>query len=241
VAKATPAVPCNAENCGDNFSRCGAVGTYTRGCRCETCTVANREQVRRYRAANKERLAEKRRQYDAANREKLNAYHRDYVAANRDKIREYDRCWRNSNKEHVATRARKYRDREDKDAVRARKRAAYRSNPAAALERNKRWSSSNQDKMRAYARKNVQNRRALLLAAWVEDVDPMVVFERDEWKCQECGIRCEVDVPASAKNKAHLDHIIPLAWGVFWGGFHSYANTQLLCCSCNSSKGAHRK
>jgi 5-methylcytosine-specific restriction endonuclease McrA len=41
-----------------------------------------------------------------------------------------------------------------------------------------------------------------------------------------------------AKNFATLDHIIPLDAGVFRGGFHSYANCQTLCLSCNSRKGA---
>jgi 5-methylcytosine-specific restriction endonuclease McrA len=71
------------------------------------------------------------------------------------------------------------------------------------------------------------SRRARKAEAFVEEVDRKVVWERDEGKCQWCGC----DVPY---KEMHLDHVIPLAKG----GEHSYANTQVLCASCNGRKGA---
>ena len=40
------------------------------------------------------------------------------------------------------------------------------------------------------ARRAAQRRRLLVQVAWIEDVDPMVVFDRDGWVCQHCGITC---------------------------------------------------
>jgi len=76
-------------------------------------------------------------------------------------------------------------------------------------------------------------RRLRTKLATVEDVDPIVVFERDGWVCRLCGIAtprekrgvCEPDAP-------ELDHIIALAAG----GEHSYRNTQCACRRCNLLK-----
>lgn len=52
------------------------------------------------------------------------------------------------------------------------------------------------------------------------------VFLRDEFKCQYCGISVD-------KNKATLDHILPLSHG----GKSSWENTTTACSPCNSRKG----
>jgi hypothetical protein len=75
--------------------------------------------------------------------------------------------------------------------------------------------------------------RARLRLAKVESVDPLKVFDRDGWRCQQC----RVPTPRRYKGTAHrlapeLDHITALARG----GEHSYRNTQLLCRSCNGAK-----
>lgn len=72
------------------------------------------------------------------------------------------------------------------------------------------------------------------LAQYVEDVDPVVVFDRDGWRCHIC--RRKVDKGLSGRDRMGptLDHLIPIAQG----GEHSYANTALAHRSCNSRKGA---
>jgi 5-methylcytosine-specific restriction endonuclease McrA len=52
------------------------------------------------------------------------------------------------------------------------------------------------------------------------NVDRIVVFERDKWKCTICGI--ELASP-------ELDHIIPLSLG----GDHVYENCRCVCRDCN--------
>lgn len=76
-------------------------------------------------------------------------------------------------------------------------------------------------------------RRALERNAFVEDVDPLAVFEAQDWTCQSCGELTPRSLRGSYDRRApELDHVIPLSKG----GLHCYANVQCLCRSCNLSK-----
>ena len=66
------------------------------------------ESQRRYRAANKEKVAESQRRYRAANKEKAAEYQRRYRAANKEKVAEYQRRYYAANKEKVAESQRRY-------------------------------------------------------------------------------------------------------------------------------------
>ena len=76
-------------------------------------------------------------------------------------------------------------------------------------------------------------RRNRLKEAFVENVDPMEVFERNNWICQLCNHPVSKIRDKRFIDIASLDHIIPLSKG----GEHSYANTQLAHLSCNIRKG----
>lgn len=87
----------------------------------------------------------------------------------------------------------------------------------------------------ATATKRVEKarRKAVLAGATVERVDPFVVFERDKWRCQLCGIKTPKTKRGTYKDDApELDHIQPLSKG----GEHSYRNTQCSCRKCNGAK-----
>lgn len=61
------------------------------------------------------------------------------------------------------------------------------------------------------------------------------VFERDGWKCKLCGTNTPKQLMGSTQpNAPELDHAMPVSRD----GAHTYANTQLLCRSCNGWKGA---
>ena len=78
-------------------------------------------------------------------------------------------------------------------------------------------------------------RRALERGATVETVKPFVVFDRDRWRCQLCGIKTPKSMRNTIKDNApELDHIIPLSKG----GAHSYLNTQCACRKCNGLKSS---
>lgn len=90
-----------------------------------------------------------------------------------------------------------------------------------------------------WSKKNVERRKALRSRyrarkrdAFVEDVVPAEVFERDRWVCGICGER----IPKGAKwpdvMSASVDHIVPLASG----GKHEMKNVQASHLGCNSAK-----
>lgn len=77
-------------------------------------------------------------------------------------------------------------------------------------------------------------RRLRMRAARIESVDPIKVFDRDNWQCQLCGVKTPKSLRGKHKsNSPELDHIHPLSAG----GAHSYVNTQCLCRKCNGAKG----
>jgi 5-methylcytosine-specific restriction endonuclease McrA len=230
VPKVTPN-PCSPDACGENYPRCGSESTYARqSCRCDSCRAAKREAGRRWREANPE-------------------YSRDHMrkrrAANPEKMAEVDQRWVEANRERVNEKARRYRQRH-LEKVRERDRLRY--DPVKKRESNLRWREANPEKVEQLKentrrwcienpeanRRNNQARRALLKNAFVEDVDRIVVFDRDNWTCQDCGIVCPKGAKFPEANFATLDHIVPLAKG----GLHSYENSQTLCFRCNCRKGA---
>lgn len=84
-----------------------------------------------------------------------------------------------------------------------------------------------QYKEKSYILAKSFRRRAMKMAATVEDVDPAVVYERDMGLCQLCGLPVE-------EGDFHLDHRIP----IYRGGHHSYENCQTAHAFCNISKRA---
>jgi 5-methylcytosine-specific restriction endonuclease McrA len=86
---------------------------------------------------------------------------------------------------------------------------------------------------RAAKRSYGHTRRAILRGVTTEKVDPLVVFERDGYVCQRCGIQCDKEAVWPAADFPTLDHIVALANG----GPHTYDNTQCLCLPCNREKG----
>jgi 5-methylcytosine-specific restriction endonuclease McrA len=91
---------------------------------------------------------------------------------------------------------------------------------------------------RTLIRMNRARRKARERGNPSERIDPYVVFERDQWRCQACGHHTSGTLRGSHHSRApELDHIIPLARG----GSHTYANVQCLCRACNQQKGASVK
>lgn len=99
-------------------------------------------------------------------------------------------------------------------------RATY---PEKWTAKNNAWAAANPNKRRNYRAK----RRALELEAYVEDVDRLKVWERDQGICHICGTLADAD-------DWHLDHVFPISKG----GPHSYANTAVSHPLCNKRKGA---
>ena len=63
-------------------------------------------------------------------------------------------------------------------------------------------------------------------------IDPVEVFQRDGYICQDCGKSCYQGA-GRLVDRPEIDHIIPISRG----GTHTWANVQTLCRSCNARKG----
>lgn len=126
-----------------------------------------------------------------------------------DDVREYSRRYRVEHPERISAYNKKYRA-ENRDFV------------AFAM---RRWQLAHPERLREID----ANRRARKLDAWVEDVDRLVVYERDGGRCHICGESVE-------RKGFHLDHLVPLSCG----GEHSYRNVALAHPKCNMSRGAGR-
>ena len=98
---------------------------------------------------------------------------------------------------------------------------------------------SNKKKARRLARRKgaVPNgsarKRAKHYGVRYEPIKPLVVLERDGWKCRVCGCDTPKHLRGTFEDNApELDHIIPISQS----GPHLYSNMQILCRTCNILK-----
>jgi len=164
-------------------------------------------------------------------KEALHQYRMDH----KEKIYKYCLEWNAKNKEYLSEyRKKKYALCPEKQRGRTKK--WEERNPEKSKECRKNWASNNVEKLKK-SRKNweannpeamkikniirrtrkVDNGGHITAKEWNE-----LLFEAD-YKCQKCG----------NKNDLTFDHIIP----VLLGGRSEKENAQVLCRSCNSSKG----
>lgn len=66
-----------------------------------------------------------------------------------------------------------------------------------------------------------------------DDIDRLVVFERDEWTCGICHDPIDKLLRHPDPWAATIDHIIPLCQG----GEHVWTNVQASHATCNAAKG----
>jgi endogenous inhibitor of DNA gyrase (YacG/DUF329 family) len=77
-----------------------------------------------------------------------------------------------------------------------------------------------------------QRYRARKRQAYVANVSPRLIYERDGWRCQLCRKPVRRDHVAPAPLAPVIDHVVPLARG----GTHEPANVQCAHFLCNSIK-----
>lgn len=86
----------------------------------------------------------------------------------------------------------------------------------------------------AEARRQAKSRRrAVKRNAFVANVSPQKVFERDGWKCHLCGKAINRKAAVPHPKAPTIDHVIPLASG----GTHEPLNCRAAHFLCNSLKG----
>lgn len=197
--------------------------------------------ARAWQAANPERLRETSRAYYAANAEKHRDNNRAWVIANQDRNRERQRAYRAAHREKYREHSRrwnkenrdKYRDkyRESQriyQATSEKSKTAHRAYRLAHPEMMRKcraaWKDANPDKVRALDHKRRARKHNAEGKHTAADIVRIRKAQKD--KCAYCA--------KVLKGKGHVDHILALSRG----GRNSPENLQLLCETCNTSKGA---
>lgn len=175
----------------------------------------------------KERNRIKQSKWRSNNPDTFRAYRKKHYARNKQRILEQRKRVRKPERERELARERYRRNREHIRAQMAarRQRDDVREKARKATEQ---WRLANPEWAKANNYRSFARWRARRLEAFVEHVDPLVVFERDKGVCMICSL------PVDRAGAWEIDHKVPLSKG----GEHSYANTQLAHRSCNRSKGA---
>ena len=129
---------------------------------CKECyQVLDRERVRKYQAANPEKVIARRKAYYAANREQLNAANRAYYANNADRLRASHNDYYHSHREQQAVYALGYRQR-NRQAISDNFRKYRNANRARLTEYNRDWHIRNKPRQNAKAKQYYAANRAYL-------------------------------------------------------------------------------
>jgi 5-methylcytosine-specific restriction endonuclease McrA len=211
-----------------------------------------REYLRRYYQLHREKLISARHRYyelrrkeiaeglrlrklsDADFAKKFRDRNREYAQVHKKEINERRRLWRDKHPEEVRAVNEKRRDyvqsynrlhREDHLSY-------YRLNKERFSERRRQymllWRRRNPEKAALVSRIAHMLRRAKIKTNGpYENVDPVVVFLRDEGRCGICGALVD-------PKRFDVDHIIPISRG----GTHQMSNVQLAHPLCNRKKHA---
>lgn len=202
-----------------------------------------KECQKKYKQANKEKIAEYQKEYFQKTKEKAREYNRQYYHANKERIAE-KRNENPVNKEKIAERNKRYYQlnkekfaewnrKNEKKYVESRK--AYQSRPenkAKVAERIRKYSQTEKGKETSY-KKRVK-RRSHKHDVRFTPHERSQILERDNWKCRYCGTKVHDESQGNwnTPNKAHIDHIVPISKG----GDSTPDNLQVLCRTCNLSK-----
>lgn len=212
----------------------------SRGIERSYCPPCASDSKREWRHANPERVRELRRQWHAANREEVGKRRRAEYAQNRGEVLAKQRADRQARPDIYRERGRRNRIK-NAEKIAACKRDWLAQNRAHKTAQNRAFREANREHVRDYmrawvaahperrreiSRAGAQTRRARLIDAFIEAVDPVRVWERDNGVCHICGLPAD---PA----RWDMEHVVPLARG----GQHCYANVRVSHPVCNYRKG----
>ena len=146
---------------------------------------------------------------------------KEYRDANKERIAECKKGWAIKNKARKRNQEKDWREK----------------NKERNVANKSEWYISN--KSRVFS--NILKRRSSKHFVRFVGVKRLELLERDNWECQNCGIKVHDRSFGGKENrclwdderKAHIDHIIPISKG----GDSIKENLQVLCRTCNLSKG----
>lgn len=158
-----------------------------------------------------------------ANRERSRSTSKIFRAKNLEKERERSKKYRDNNVEKNAERHIRYR-KENPDKVREGQRAWYANHKEVACAKSCKWKKENPDAVRVTNSNRRAKKKSRPGTYTQQDIENL--FAAQEGRCVYCG--CDLS------DGYHVDHIIPL---VREDSTNWPENLQLLCPSCNCSKG----
>jgi 5-methylcytosine-specific restriction endonuclease McrA len=196
-----------------------------------SCKECKNKQGKKYRQANKEKLAENNKDYYQRNKENVNEKQKKHYYLNKDKIYERSLKYRRTNKEKVNEWAKNYRQ-DNKEKVAETVKKSRLNNIEKAIERERRYRQSEQGRLTDY--KSRLKRRSYKHKVSFTPHDRKEILDRDNWTCQCCGIKVHDNSIGewNTPDKAHIDHIIPISKG----GNSELNNLRVLCRTCNLVK-----
>jgi 5-methylcytosine-specific restriction endonuclease McrA len=152
----------------------------------------------------------------------LAAEAKDWATRNADRVKRTQDEYRAANPEYIkARRAAHYAANAEREKALSRLWHEANAEKAAAISRD--WRRANYGKVLAYARTRRARHRGAEGSHTAEDI--AALFAKQRGTCAVC--KCKL-------TKYHIDHVIPLVLG----GSNYITNIQLLCPTCNTSKGA---
>ena len=158
-------------------------------------------------------------------REESREERRRWRAVHTEQAREQERATKRRRRTEENARKRRWRA-EHPEQCREWKRRWRAANTEKYQEEQRRWRTANPEKNRENNRRREAKKRQLL--GTVSPNIERVLLRRQNNRCLGCCRAFGPDLPHT------LDHIMPFDLG----GLHDDPNLQLLCGSCNSSKGA---
>jgi 5-methylcytosine-specific restriction endonuclease McrA len=161
-----------------------------------------------------------------ANKEKIAKANKEWRLANKDHVKKSRVRYREENPEKVAESKKRYYE-ENKEKCLMQSRAHKESNRDHYKVLQKKWREENRERVRTANRNRKKKIKATEGTHTADDIKNLLQMQG--CKCAACFIRIK-------KNNYHVDHIQPLALG----GSNWPSNLQILCPTCNMSKGAKK-
>ena len=154
------------------------------------------------------------------NKERKSANTKRWIAENAERVKNKVNQWKENHRETIKAYKRKYNEKHP-DGNRERSLRWARANPEKRKTSIEKWIKKHPDKRREYN----QTRRAkkLEVGGTITEREWKSLLDKCDNKCLKCG----------STKKLTLDHVVPVSAG----GSNTIDNAQVLCQSCNSSKG----